>query len=149
MTDASKFDEVIYVAKMNGRHVICANADEDYQAYIREDVMKAQEREALREANMNLKAENDRLRAAMDGARDRALVEAANLCKYHSPEWDHPSKTHELVKWSLNIGCAHAGHAYENAILALRTPDATPKDKMQEIIDLGQDIEDATTKATE
>jgi hypothetical protein len=57
------------------------------------------------------------------------LRAAADFCKYKSAEWDHPSKTHRLMEWSLSIGCHHVGHAYEAGILALITTE-TPAAKV-------------------
>ena len=68
-----------------------------------------------------------KLEAALVTARADALVEAANTCKYNSAEWDSVARSHKLVKWSLNIECAHVGNAYERAVLALIPSNSTPE----------------------
>ena len=64
--------------------------------------------------------ESEDLVAVYIAGRSNALDEAAKLCCSKSAEWDDKAKTHVLKEWSINIGCAHVGHAYEAAINALK-----------------------------
>jgi hypothetical protein len=72
---------------------------------------------------------NTRAETAHATGKAEGLRAAADFCKYKSAEWDHASKTHRLMEWSLSIGCHHVGHAYEAGILALISAD-TPAAKV-------------------
>lgn len=69
--------------------------------------------------NIRLRGVVDSMKSSRSEIESETLERAANVCKYNSAEWDSVSRSHKLMKWSLNIGCAHVGHAYETAIRAM------------------------------